>query len=69
MSLHPILADTEEKAWEKARYILSRVKENRAKAGIQLLSGASARQQAVGSRRLLDFAQDSEIPNFQALFN
>ncbi|MFN6570301.1 LLM class flavin-dependent oxidoreductase [Dendronalium sp. ChiSLP03b] len=61
VSLRPILAETEEKAWEKARYILSRVKENRAKAGIQLPSGTSARPQAVGSLRLLEFAKDSEI--------
>ncbi|MCG6136539.1 MAG: LLM class flavin-dependent oxidoreductase [Nostoc sp. LLA-1] len=61
VSLRPILAETEDKAWEKANYILSKVKEKRAKAGIQLPTGVSARPQAVGSRRLLDFAQESEI--------
>jgi len=61
ISLRPILAQTEEKAWERARYILSRVKETRAKAGIQLSPGASARPQAIGSLRLLEFAKESEI--------
>ncbi|MFQ4143604.1 LLM class flavin-dependent oxidoreductase [Chlorogloeopsis sp. ULAP02] len=61
ISLRPILAEKEEKAWEKARYILSRIKETRAKAGIQLPPGTSARPQAVGSLRLLEFAKESEI--------
>lgn len=60
VSLRPILGDTEAKAWEKAHYILSRIHENRAKAGIQL-SSAAEQPQAVGSLRLLDFAKESEI--------
>lgn len=61
VSLRPILGETEEKAWEKARYILSRIKQTRADAGLKLPVGASARPQSVGSRRLLEFAQESEI--------
>ncbi|BAZ50622.1 luciferase family protein [Nostoc sp. NIES-4103] len=65
VSLRPILGDTEEKAWERARSILSRVKEIRAaKTENQLPTTAylnSARPQAVGSHRLLQFAQESEI--------
>ncbi|MBP5975056.1 LLM class flavin-dependent oxidoreductase [Brasilonema sp. CT11] len=61
VSLRPILGETEEKAWDKARYILSRIKQKNADAGLKLPVGASARPQAVGSRRLLDFAQESEI--------
>ncbi|MDZ8227606.1 LLM class flavin-dependent oxidoreductase [Nostoc sp. ChiVER01] len=61
VSLRPILGETEAKAWEKAHYILSRINETRAKAGIQLSPGASFRPEAVGSLRLLDFAKESEI--------
>lgn len=65
VSLRPILGDTEEKAWERAHSILSRVKEIRAaKTENQLPITPyfnSARPQAVGSNRLLQFAQESEI--------
>lgn len=65
VSLRPILGDTEEKAWEKARSILSRIKEIRAGSPDFDQPGSpylvSARPQAVGSNRLLQFAQESEI--------
>ncbi|OKH41318.1 alkanesulfonate monooxygenase [Calothrix sp. HK-06] len=65
VSLRPILGDTEEKAWEKARSILSRIKEIRTANNIENQPGSpylvSARPQAVGSSRLLQFAQESEI--------
>lgn len=63
--MRPILGDTEEKAWQRAHSILSRVKEIRAaKTDNQppltpYLN--SARPQAVGSSRVLQFAQESEI--------
>lgn len=60
VSVRPILAATEEQAWERARAILARIKEAR---GLTALHGpqAPARPQAVGSRRLLDFAAQGEI--------
>lgn len=65
VSLRPILGETEEKAWERAHSILSRIKETRAAAGGNQPPGSpylvSARPQAVGSHRLLQFAQESEI--------
>jgi alkanesulfonate monooxygenase len=65
VSLRPILGDTEEKAWEKARSILSRVKEIRTAKFNENQPGSpylvSARPQAVGSNRLLQFASESEI--------
>ncbi|KAB8314841.1 LLM class flavin-dependent oxidoreductase [Tolypothrix campylonemoides VB511288] len=61
VSLRPILGETEERAWERARYILSRIRQTRADAGLQLPVGVAARPQAIGSQRLLEFAQESEI--------
>ncbi|MEH2397268.1 LLM class flavin-dependent oxidoreductase [Nostoc sp.] len=65
VSLRPILGDTEEKAWERAHSILSRVKEVRAAKTENQLPITPyfnlARPQAVGSNRLLQFAQESEI--------
>jgi len=61
ISLRPILGDTEAKAWEKAHYILARINETRAKSGTQSPLGADTQPQAVGSLRLLDFAQEKEI--------
>lgn len=57
VSLRPILGRTEEKAWERARDILGRILELR--GGVRV--AASARPQALGSQRLLDFAKESEI--------
>ena len=54
VSLRPIIAPTEEQAWAKARAILERV---RAKQGDRTLP----LPEAVGARRLVDFAQQSEV--------
>jgi alkanesulfonate monooxygenase len=54
VSLRPIIAPTEEQAWEKARGILATV---RAKQGDQTLP----LPEAVGARRLVDFASQAEI--------
>lgn len=56
-----ILGDTEEEAWTRARYNLSRIKKSRADGGFKLATGDSTRPQAAGSRRLLEFAAQSEI--------
>jgi hypothetical protein len=65
VSLRPILGETEEKAWERARAILSRIKATRTVVNSDKPPGSpylvSARPQAVGSQRLLEFAQESEI--------
>ena len=58
LSVRPILAATEEKAWQRAGEILNRVKA--ATAG-QIAPGQSARPQSVGSRRLLNFAAQGDI--------
>jgi alkanesulfonate monooxygenase len=59
VSLRPILAATEEKAWERAHDILNRIREV---GGIGALgASAPARPQAVGSLRLLQFAREGEI--------
>jgi alkanesulfonate monooxygenase len=58
VSLRPILGATEEKAWERAHSILDRIREVR---GASALGGGSARPQAVGSQRLLQFAAEGEI--------
>lgn len=58
LSVRPILAATEEKAWQRAAAILNRVKA--ATAG-QIAPGQSARPQSVGSRRLLNFAAQGDI--------
>jgi alkanesulfonate monooxygenase len=58
VSVRPILASTEEKAWEKAHDYLNRIVAVR--GGVKVASGPS-RPQAVGSQRLLGFAAESEI--------
>jgi alkanesulfonate monooxygenase len=50
LSLRPILAETEEKAWARAEDILARVKEIRAQSGLGMAHLAG---QSVGSQRLL----------------
>ena len=54
VSLRPIIAPTEDQAWEKARGILAKVL---AKQGDRTLP----LPEAVGARRLVDFARDAEI--------
>jgi alkanesulfonate monooxygenase len=54
VSLRPIIAATEAQAWAKARAILERV---RAKQGDRALP----LPEAVGARRLVDFAQQAEV--------
>jgi len=54
VSLRPIVAPTEEQAWEKARRILATVL---AKQGDRTLP----LPEAVGARRLVDFAREAEI--------
>jgi alkanesulfonate monooxygenase len=59
VSVRPILAATEDEAWDRAQRILGRIREV---GGIGALgAGTPARPQAVGSMRLLKFAQESEI--------
>ena len=58
VSLRPIIAPTEAQAWEKAHAILDSV---RGAARPAPLGSAAARPQAVGSQRLLQFADQSEI--------
>ena len=58
LSVRPILADTEDKAWQRAKEILARVQA--ATAG-KIAPGQSARPQSVGSRRLLDFAAQGDV--------
>ncbi|MGD9893583.1 MAG: LLM class flavin-dependent oxidoreductase [Dehalococcoidia bacterium] len=57
VSVRPILGPTEEKAWERAHSTLARILELR---GGRPATGP-ARPQAVGSRRLLDFAAQGEL--------
>jgi alkanesulfonate monooxygenase len=58
VSLRPIIAPTEAQAWERARSILARVIETRPAAAGE---GDGLRPQAVGARRLVDFAREAEI--------
>jgi alkanesulfonate monooxygenase len=59
VSVRPILAATEVEAWDRAHRILDRIREV---GGIGALgASAPARPQAVGSMRLLQFAQESEL--------
>lgn len=58
VSVRPILAATETKAWERAHAILERVQA--ARGGVKVAAGP-ARPQAVGSQRLLDFARQGEV--------
>jgi len=57
VSVRPILGATEAQAWERAHRILNRILEVR--GGVA--ATAPARAQAVGSRRLMDFAAQGEI--------
>ncbi|BAY77596.1 luciferase family protein [Nostoc linckia NIES-25] len=57
VSLRPILGATEQEAWEKAHSILAKIQELRGGAKI----APTARPQAVGSQRLLDFAAQKEV--------
>ena len=74
LSVRPILADTEKEAWDRARSILDRIRNsinpnNPANQTANPNNPANqtvgprtpARPQSVGSRRLLDFAAQSEI--------
>ncbi len=54
VSLRPIIAPTEAKAWEKARGILASIQ---AKQGDR----AAPTPEAVGARRLVDFAREAEV--------
>lgn len=59
VSVRPILAATEEKAWERAYAILNRIREV---GGMGALGASTpARPQAVGSLRLLQFAREREV--------
>lgn len=58
LSARPILAETEEKAWERAEEILSRVKE--ATAG-RITPGVPTRPQSEGAWRLLRFAAEGNV--------
>jgi alkanesulfonate monooxygenase len=58
LSVRPIIAPTEAQAWERARRILARVMEA---ARPIVGEGPGIRPQAVGARRLIDFAKESEI--------
>ena len=57
LSVRPILADTEERAWQRAGEILARVQE--ATRG-SIVPGQPARLQSEGSRRLLRFAAEGD---------
>jgi alkanesulfonate monooxygenase len=58
VSLRPIIAPTEAKAWERARAILERV--TKARPTI-IGEGAGIRPQAIGAQRLVDFASQAEV--------
>lgn len=58
VSFRPIVADTEEQAWARAREILERIRENRARLGLPLHDHAPAN---AGSQRLLAAAQRGEV--------
>jgi alkanesulfonate monooxygenase len=58
VSLRPIIAPTEDQAWDRARRILARVVETRPTAAGE---GGGLRPQAVGARRLVDFAREAEV--------
>ena len=58
VSLRPIIAPTEAQAWERARRILAEVMEARPSV---VGEGAGMRPQAVGARRLVDFASEAEV--------
>ena len=58
VSLRPIIAPTESQAWERARRILAKVMEARPSV---VGEGAGMRPQAVGARRLVEFAREAEV--------
>ena len=58
LSARPILADTEEKAWERAEQILYRIKQ--ATAG-RITPGVPTRPQSEGAWRLLRFAAEGNV--------
>ena len=58
VSVRPILGATEAKAWERAHAILEKVVSLR---GGRRVATEPARAQAVGSRRLLEFAEQGEL--------
>ena len=58
LSARPILASTEEKAWERAEQILSRVKQ--ATSG-RITPGVPTRPQSEGAWRLLRFASEGNV--------
>jgi alkanesulfonate monooxygenase len=58
LSLRPILADTEERAWQRAQDILSTIRQIRGQAA---LGGGAAAPQNIGSQRLLDAARQGEV--------
>jgi alkanesulfonate monooxygenase len=58
LSVRPILAATEEQAWERARRILATVHASRGQAA---LGPASRKPQNVGSQRLLEAAEKGEV--------
>ena len=58
VSLRPIIAPTEAQAWDRARRILARVLETRPSV---VGEGPGIRPQAVGARRLVEFAREAEV--------
>lgn len=58
LSARPILADTEDKAWERAEQILSRIRQ--ATAG-RITPGVPTRPQSEGAWRLLRFAAEGNV--------
>ena len=58
VSLRPVLADTEEAAWERARGILARVEES---TRGKIVPGQAAREQSALSQRLVNFAATREV--------
>jgi alkanesulfonate monooxygenase len=58
LSTRPILADTEESAWARAKQIIDKVREIRGRA---MLGGPGKAPQAVGSQRLLAAAEKGEV--------
>lgn len=58
LSARPILAETEDKAWERAEQILSRIKQ--ATAG-RITPGVPTRPQSEGAWRLLRFAAEGNV--------
>jgi alkanesulfonate monooxygenase len=58
VSLRPIIAPTEAQAWERAQRILARVVDA---CPVVVGEGAGLRPQAVGARRLVEFAREAEI--------